>query len=427
MSHAVLAGLNSPDQHRKGIVAIASVGLLLASTMLATAPGSAASAATSATSRAPSPASACTANVDRSLRRTGGAVDVIVVGAANRGGEVAAAVSRAGGRVSAVLSMVDGVRASVPAAALSRLGCSPGVASVTPNSVVRFAGHDGGSDSSATASDYVRETGALPLWRKGDDGTGVGVAVIDTGISPMNDVAGRIVNGPDLSGEGTIIDSYGHGTVMAGIIGGDGHDSARESAGPNTGMAPGATLVSVKVAGRNGAADVSTMLEAMHWVSAYRHEFNIRVLNLSWGTPSTQSPTVDPLDYAVERLWRQGIVVVAAAGNAGSAAGTILKPADDPLVITAGAYRAKPHPHRPPRDMRGGVELVRTHRRRNRQAGSGRARAHARRPAFLRFARRGPESRGRWSLRATSRAAARRKRPPSPRAPSRCCCRRDPG
>ncbi len=79
----------------------------------------------------------------------------------------------------------------------------------------------------------------------------------------------------------------------------------------------------------------------MHWVSAYKNQFNIRVMNLSWGVPSTQDPKVDPLNYAVQRLWQQGIVVVVAAGNSGSKAGTIMKPGDDPLVLTVGAYNDK--------------------------------------------------------------------------------------
>jgi serine protease AprX len=83
------------------------------------------------------------------------------------------------------------------------------------------------------------------------------------------------------------------------------------------------------------------MLQAMHWVSAYKDQFNIRVMNLSWGVPSTQDPKVDPLNFAVQRLWQQGIVVVVAAGNSGPKAGSITKPADDPLVLSVGAYNDK--------------------------------------------------------------------------------------
>src|SRR5207249_6494784 len=142
-----------------------------------------------------------------------------------------------------------------------------------------------GPDPDSVASVYAKAAGAPAAWTAGNTGAGIGVAVIDTGVSPMNDLSGRIVQGPDLSGEGTYIDTYGHGTVMAGIIGGDGADSAGNPSGSFTGVAPGATVVSVKTAGRSGAVDVSTVLQAMHWVSAYKDQFNIRVVNLSWGTP----------------------------------------------------------------------------------------------------------------------------------------------
>src|SRR5438552_738717 len=120
-------------------------------------------------------------------------------------------------------------------------------------------------------------------------------------------------------------------------VGGSGADSN----GGHTGIAPKSWVVGVKVAGRNGAVDVSTMLWAMHWVASYKDQFNIRVMNLSWGVPSTQDPAVDPIDYAVERLWRLGIVVVVAAGNDGPNTGTITKPGDDPVILTVGAYDDK--------------------------------------------------------------------------------------
>ena len=79
----------------------------------------------------------------------------------------------------------------------------------------------------------------------------------------------------------------------------------------------------------------------MHWISAYRTQLNIGVLNLSWGPTSRQDPAIDPLNYAVQRLWQEGIVVVTAAGNSGPQVGTTVKPADDPLVVTAGAFDDK--------------------------------------------------------------------------------------
>jgi serine protease AprX len=270
---------------------------------------------------------------------TSGTASVIVQATAGRAAEAEKAVEAAGGRVDDRLPLIEGFEAAIPAAAVQKLAESPGIRAISANHRVTF--EDYTYDSTSSASNFARTTGATQAWAQNNLGEGVGVAVIDTGISQMKDFAGRVVHGPDLSGEGTLVDTYGHGTAMAGLIGGSGADSAGRTGGAYTGVAPKSTLVAVKVAGRNGAADVSTMLQAMHWVSAYKDQFNIRVLNLSWGTPSTQDPSVDPLNYAVQRLWKQGIVVVVAAGNSGPNSGTVRKPGDDPVILTVGAYDDK--------------------------------------------------------------------------------------
>ncbi|MEY2477891.1 MAG: serine protease AprX [Actinomycetota bacterium] len=248
-------------------------------------------------------------------------------------------VEQVGGVVGTPLPLVDGFVAEVPAGAVATIAHDPAVRAVSTDDPIHF--EELSYDATTTASNYPKTSGAAAGWSAGRYGEGVGVAIIDTGVSQMNDFDGRLVHGPDLSGEGWVVDSYGHGTVMAGIIGGSGADSATNPGGKYAGVAPKSTLVAVKVAGRNGAADVSTMLQAMHWVAAYKDQFNIRVLNLSWGTRSTQDPSVDPLNYAVQRLWDLGIVVVAAAGNSGPQAGTITKPADDPVVLSVGAFDDK--------------------------------------------------------------------------------------
>ena len=97
-------------------------------------------------------------------------------------------------------------------------------------------------------------------------------------------------------------------------------------------------ITSVKVAGRNGVTDVSQVLAGLQWIGTFGPEQGIRVVNMAWGTPGNQSPQIDPLDFAVERLWGMGITVVASAGNMGPGPGTITKPGDDPAVITVGAY-----------------------------------------------------------------------------------------
>ncbi|MGH3369397.1 MAG: S8 family peptidase, partial [Nocardioidaceae bacterium] len=137
----------------------------------------------------------------------------------------------------------------------------------------------------------------------------------------------------NFSGEPNCNDSYGHGTFLAGIIAGNG----AASGGAYKGVAPGAKILSVKIAGASGSADVSTVLAAIQWVVSYKDTYGVNVLNLSLGTDGTQTYQTDPLNYAVERAWDSGIVVVVSASNAGPAPGTITKPGDDPLVITVGA------------------------------------------------------------------------------------------
>lgn len=248
----------------------------------------------------------------------------------------ASAVRAAGGRVGEPLPLVNGFEATASGDALLRVAGSAAVQAITGNRSGRFSQLGAGDD--APASSFPVTTGATTAWSQQATGAGIGVAVIDTGVSPVADLSGRLVQGPDLSGEATPYDTYGHGTVMAGLIAGDGAASAFDGKARYTGMAPDARVIAVKAAGADGATDVATVLRAMQWVSANRAELGIRVLNLSWGTASTQDPALDPLSYAVERLWTEGVVVVVAAGNGGPRASTITTPADDPMVITVGAY-----------------------------------------------------------------------------------------
>ena len=150
----------------------------------------------------------------------------------------------------------------------------------------------------------------------GWDGTGIDVALIDTGVVPVTglDGADAVIGGPDLSfdrqsGLAAGLDGYGHGTHMAGIIASRG--------GADAGLAPASRLVNLKVGASNGAVDVSQVIAAIDWVVQNRtaNGLNIRVLNLAYGTDSTQSYLDSPLAHAVESAWRNGIVVVTSAGN----------------------------------------------------------------------------------------------------------------
>jgi subtilisin family serine protease len=197
--------------------------------------------------------------------------------------------------------------------------------------------------------DTSRAIGARTLWDQGLTGKGVDVAVIDTGIVPVDglNAPGKVVHGADFSWESQAenlryLDTYGHGTHMAGIIAG--RDNA--AAAPYSkivddfiGIAPDARIVSVKVGDAQGLTDVSQVIAAIDWVVKHRRDagMNIRVLSLSFGTDSTQTYLLDPLSFAVERAWRKGIVVVVAAGNSGYGDPSLNNPAFNPYVIAVGA------------------------------------------------------------------------------------------
>src|SRR3954447_24769161 len=249
------------------------------------------------------------------------------------------AVRRHGGAAGGRLPLAGGFVARVPVRALPALRHSRAVAGAWgAGRVTMRSGADclpGDSlcyDALPPEAAWQQAIGLSRVPNK-YQGDGVTVASIDTGVTPNADLGARLLARVDLSGERDGIDRFGHGTHMAGLIASGGTTSA----GAFEGAAPEAGLVSVKVAGWDGATDVSTVIAGLQWVVSNRARFNIRVVNLSWGTDATQGYGVDPLNRAVERAWAAGLVVVVSAGNQGPAAGTITKPADDPFVITVGA------------------------------------------------------------------------------------------
>jgi len=176
------------------------------------------------------------------------------------------------------------------------------------------------------------------------NGTGVGVALIDTGVAPVPGMpAGQLVNGPDLSFESQTsnlryLDSYGHGTHMAGII--IGNDTATGTVG----LAPKSKLTSIKVGAANGSVDVTQVIAAIDWVVEHRRHdpaYPIRVINLAYGTAGTADYRTDPVQFAIEQAWRVGIVVVVAGGNEGNGTTSLTLPATDPFVLSVGASSTK--------------------------------------------------------------------------------------
>lgn len=258
----------------------------------------------------------------------------VVVQGAGSALDAGRAVSSSGGTVDRVLPIVDGVSARVPAGRLEELRADPRVRSVTADDPIAFEG----APDSGIAHRIQKVVRSDDLWTRGIDGAGATVALLDTGVHATHpDLAGRVVHCEDLSHEaGTeahCADTFGHGTFMAGLIAGDGSASN----GKYKGAAPAAEIVSVKAAGYDGATDVSTVLAGIQWIVAHKDVYGIRVMNLSLGTDSSQDYRLSPLNYAVERAWASGIVVVVSAGNSGPDAATVMKPGDDPFVITVGA------------------------------------------------------------------------------------------
>ncbi|HWC13547.1 MAG TPA: S8 family peptidase [Actinomycetota bacterium] len=251
------------------------------------------------------------------------------------------AVHDVGGEVTTPLPIVDGVSARVPTASLSELRARPGVVQVTRNRKVSFEAKSGGTVNKNAWVSPPKVLRSDSLWKSKITGKGISVALIDTGVYAHADLSGRVVCGADLSHEsGTAAncaDTFGHGTFMAGLIAGNGASSS----GTYKGTAPDARIISVKAAGYDGSTDVSTILAGIQWVVSHKDTYGIRALNLSLGSDSAQDYRLAPLNYAVQRAWKAGIVVVVSSGNDGPNASTVMKPADDPYVITAGASNSE--------------------------------------------------------------------------------------
>jgi serine protease AprX len=172
-------------------------------------------------------------------------------------------------------------------------------------------------------------------------GSGVTIAMIDSGVARHGEIQ-TLVAAVDLVGHYATkfkpensVDPNGHGTLVAGIMVGDGgHSKDKRFAG----VAPEAHLVSLRVLDDAGRGLTSDMLAALDWVLAYKDRYDIRVVNISVGHPVYEPAAEDPLVQAVDALWDAGVVVVCSAGNGGrSGHGTISSPCNSRKVITVGA------------------------------------------------------------------------------------------
>ena len=199
-----------------------------------------------------------------------------------------------------------------------------------------------------------RVTGATAVWTAsanaaGYTGTGVGIAILDSGIAAHDALDSRVLAHVNLVSDepGRFTDSFGHGTHIAGIAAGNRSAALPITPGFNGGSAPSANLVDVRVLGANGSGRTSDVIEGIEWVIDNHETYNIRVINLSLGHAVTESSLTDPLCQAVERAAAEGITVVVSAGNYGvTSAGTpvlggITSPGNSPAALTVGALDTK--------------------------------------------------------------------------------------
>jgi serine protease AprX len=246
-------------------------------------------------------------------------------------------ITALGGRAGKKLGIVKARAARISRQLLKRLADDPRVKRVHLDRGVV------GEIARTTATVGARNVHA----QYGYTGAGIGVAVIDSGITNWHDdltVANRqgqrVVKFVDfVNGQTQKYDDWGHGTHVAGIIAGNGYDSA----GTRQSIAPKANIVALKALDFEGKGRVSDIIAALDWVVTNRVQYNIRVVNMSLGAGVFESYNTDPLTLAAKRAVDAGIVVVAAAGNMGKAAngspqyGAIPAPGNAPWVLTVGA------------------------------------------------------------------------------------------
>ncbi len=238
-----------------------------------------------------------------------------------------------GGTVSKRLSLVNGVAVQLKAKWIMRLAKVPGL-TVTPDAKVETTAFGSGKSNNQLWP-YV--SGIASLWGSyfHPAPNAPTIAVVDSGLDAgKQDFGGRAypqVNfsstTPNAQGDGD-----GHGTFVAGIAAG--------GASGYAGASPTSHILPVRVMDDNGVARTSDVIAAAQWILANKDSYNIKVANFSLHSAAKTHFYLDPLDQAVEKLWLNGIVVVAAAGNygtAGAASGVMYAPGNDPFVITVGA------------------------------------------------------------------------------------------
>ena len=262
--------------------------------------------------------------------------NVIVQGAKGKsssavGSEVAAARRANPGKgvgLRKQFKSINGVAAQLTGRQIANLARRASIRSITTDAPVVLSGY-----SNKQRWPYV--TGFQALWNSAAAANAPTIAVVDSGIEAGRaDFGGRVLAQVDLTSiaPNSPGDGRGHGTFVAGIAAGGAPNYA--------GGSPGSKIVSVDVMDDNGMAMTRDVIAAADWILANKDKYNIRVANFSLHSGAWASVFFDPLDLAVEKLWFNGVVVVAAAGNYGvdgAPSGVPYAPGNDPFVITVGA------------------------------------------------------------------------------------------
>jgi serine protease AprX len=284
--------------------------------------------------------SAGKAHIDPPLRRmidaaqgaTGGQAGRLIPIIVHRSGARAAphAVRDAGGQNQRRLRTGHAIAAEVPADKIDALAAEPGVTRIQLDARIRLLAEPE-KVARGLQTAYPEAVRSAELWEGGRRlrGTGIGVAILDSGVDRHHDF-GRRLERVGFRGSGGQDDDHGHGTYVAGIVGGSSAD------GEYVGIAPDVTLIGVKVADRDGVSRISDVVAGVEWAIEHRAEHNLRVLSLSLASAMAEPYTTGLLNAAVEMAWLKGIVVVASAGNGGPDT-LFYPPANDPYVITVGA------------------------------------------------------------------------------------------
>jgi serine protease AprX len=246
--------------------------------------------------------------------------------------EVAPERPGAAGGLGREFTSVEGVSANLTGRQLLRVAGMPGVTAITSDAPVELAG------SLSSRQQWPFVSGVARGWASISSGSLPAVptiAIVDSGVDATRaDFGGRVIKQVTITTSlgNSAGDGRGHGTFVAGVAAG--------SAAGYTGAAPSAKLVSLDVMDDQGLAFTSDVIAAADWIYANKSAYNIRVANFSLHSTVPASVFWDPLDRAVEKLWLNGVVVVAAAGNYavdGQQSDVLFAPGNDPFIITVGA------------------------------------------------------------------------------------------